>query len=97
MSTSVSTSNLSSMSTPVGFSKSNVTPRLLVLKAKNKVEPSGWGTPSMKGGSRRAGSPHAGGYTLMVLAPWSANNLAQKAPDRLWASSTTFISDKMSI
>ena len=75
---------------------SNVTPRLLVLKAKNSVEPSGWGTPSINGGSRRAGSPQAGGSTLMVLAPWSASNLAQKAPARPWASSTTFISDKMS-
>ena len=97
MSTSVSTSNRSSKSTPVAWSRSNVTPRLLVLNAKNRVEPSGSGTPSMKGGSRRAGSPHAGGYTLIVLAPWSANNMAQKAPDRLWDSSTTLMSEKMSI
>jgi hypothetical protein len=33
---------------------------------------------------------------LTVLAPWSASNLAQKAPDRLLATSNTFISDKIS-
>ena len=75
---------------------SKVIPLLLVLKAKKIVEPSVSGTPLMKGGSRRAGSPQPGGSTLTVLAPWSASNLAQKAPDRLLASSNTFMSDKMS-
>ena len=95
MTTSTLAARRSSRSRPACCSRSKVIPRLLVLKARNRVPRSGWGSPPTKGGSCRAWSPQPGGSTFRVSAPWSATSLAQYAPERLLVNSNTFMSSNI--
>src|SRR6267142_5290774 len=82
--------SFSKISNPAGFVISSVTPRLLVLRYRNRPLVSGFGLSPGNGPRVRERSPAPGRSILITSAPMSANSLLQYGAETISPTSTIF-------
>src|ERR1700687_5455822 len=82
--------SFSKISKPSGFVISSVTPRLLVLRYRNRPLVSGFGLSPGNGPRVRDRSPAPGRSILTTSAPMSASSLLQYGAETISPTSTIF-------